>query len=165
MKKRKIGRPKLKKLKEKLDQFSGDFSSSSIRQKYKSISLLEKTKNILKTYSSLEETYLPPEDLSDIQSELAKISADIKAEPKKEMEWEPIKKIKIKAIPERILINFKEYWISKFCSLLKLYSNISEINNVLQCLKSPGHLQYPVLSRLYKKIKSIISEENISLMI
>ncbi len=84
-----IFKSKLDKLKDKLDDLDeieseppapeeSSLKDDSIRQKYKSIKLLGKTKQILNEYEALDDAYLAPRDLDDLKTDLAQISSEIK---------------------------------------------------------------------------------------
>jgi hypothetical protein len=169
-----ILKSKLDNLKENLDNLDNSEAEQSftpikttkgesIRQKYKSMSLLSKTKQILQGYESLEESYLPPEDLGELQSDLSKISAEIKEEGKKEVKWESIKiGFSLEKETNRIekLINLREYWMSEFYSLFKKYSEENTLTEVSRFFHTHLKLKFPLLARLLEKIKIFNHEDD-----
>ena len=92
---------KFKKIKDKIDKFSHDVKEkidyikvdttvSSIKFKYRTKSILEKSKEFLKGYDSLDDSFLLPEDSDDIQSSLSKMLADERKKDADQVEWESI---------------------------------------------------------------------------
>jgi len=162
-----IFKSKLDKLREKLDELEKDepestpltireINQDSIRQKYKSISLLGKTKQILQEYDALEDSYLPPDDLNELQEDLAQISSEIKEEDKKEIKWESLKTKhldKKRSIRSGDLVSIKDYWISAFSKLFSLYSEENPLIQVSKIQHSHMKFKFPLLNRVLEKIQ------------
>ena len=174
-----ILKSKLDKLKDKIDNLDNNdiennFTENetekegSFREKYKSISLLSKTKQLLKDYDVFEDDYLSPGDLNELQSDLAQISSEIKEDAKQEAQWESIKTgITIESDPERFekLLNLQDYWRSALHILFNAYVEKFSLNTVGNPSNFHLKLRFPLLARLINKIKAFNEDENILLLL
>jgi len=164
MKKRKFKTPKLSKIKGKFDKFRTDEESPLGKFKYKTGHLLDKTKEILGGYKTLEESELLQGDLDELQTDLQDIFSDIKREEREEKKglvWESIsaeKTIKRSRILKEKIINLRAYWISEFTAVFKRYYRTYSLSEMIKYANNP--MKFPVLARLYEKIQPSPYDDN-----
>lgn len=164
MKKRKIKTPKLSKIKDKFDKFLKDEESPLSKFKYKSGNLMDKTKQILGGYKSLDETELLQGDLDELQTGLNDMFSDIKREEREEksaLVWESIsaeKTTKKSRLLQEKVINLKEYWITEFRAVFKRYFKSHSLSEMMKYISNS--MKFPILARLYEKIQPSKYDDN-----
>ena len=168
MKKRKIKSLKFPKIKDKIDKFGSDEESPIGRFKYKSSNLLDKTKQILGGYKSLDDTQLLKGDMVELQSDLKGMFSDIRREEKEEKKglvWESLsaeKTIKRSRVLKEKIINLRAYWISEFRKAFKRYLLTYSLSEMVKFVNNP--MKFPVLARLYEKIQPSPYDDNFILL-
>lgn len=178
----KLKKSKLEKLKEKLEDFDQAKKRSShleevfiettedshidtgIQSKYKSFSLLGKTKNMLKEYECLEDSYLPKSELQGLQHELSEMIHSVNQESSKsEVKWETITTSKTKSDffrkdEKSTGCWIIDYWLYQFKTVLKHYMDkYSEdrLEVYILSLSNGRSNKYPLLRRIFNILKAI----------
>jgi len=132
----------------------------SIKEKYKSLKLLAKTKVLLKDQQPSETIYLDKlerNELKHIQNDLSGMLHSIRSQEKKEVAWQPVK-----AIPKNDLskvkyqgLNLKEYWLEQFHSLLSLYAETTHFEDIIKYLSNSYSVKLPLLKRVFSKVSDL----------
>lgn len=143
-------------VKDKVDNFTTETNVSSIKLKYKSKSLLDKSKEFLKGYDSLEGSFLLPEDSDDIQSSLSKMLSDEREKDTEEVQWESISTYK--HIKEKKILGSQKYWVYEFSNMFNNLLEFHDMEEILTNLKNPRDMRALIFIRVFKKIEKFSKE-------